>query len=161
MIYNGKIHTGKIHNGIRKRLMYMSLVGLLGLGLMAGCGARDGDSAASPTESSEDASEPLLNSEESASKEAVSEEPVSEEFDFEEWQRQMEAEALEWYETLTEEDYVTAKSTEELMPDDWQAEQPFLVLLGDLPEAETKIYGRKGGADLLILEHQGQRRAFY
>lgn len=160
------IYNGKIYNGITKRLMYMSLVGLLGLGLMAGCGARDGDSAASSTESSGDASEALsnsgeLDSEESASKEAVSEEPVSEEFDVEEWQRQREAKALAWYETLIEEDYVTAKSTEELTPDDWQAEQPFLVLLGDLPEAETKIYGRKGDADLLILEHQGQRRAFY
>lgn len=165
MIYKGKICSENICNGITKRLMYMSLVGLLGLGLMAGCGARDGDSAASPTESSGDASEPLLNSEElaseeSASKEAVSEEPVSEEFDYEEWQRQREAKALAWYETLTEEDYATAKSTEELTPDDWQARQ-LLVLLGDLPEAETKIYGGMGDGDLLILEHQGQRRAFY
>lgn len=150
-----------IYSGIGRCLARVSLAGLLGIGLMAGCGVSDKDSA--------DAQESLLNSESAVSESAVSESVVSEsavsegsaseEYDFEERQRQREAELWAWYETLTEEDYAAAISREELTADDFLRRQ--LVLLADLSTAGVKIYGEVNDGWLLILEYQGQYRAFY
>lgn len=148
-------YSGRSYNGIKKRFAQISLAALLGLCLTAGCGVRDQDQTAFQADaSSEEASEPLVGLEE-----FEPEAPASEEFDFEERKEQQKAELQAWYETLGEEDYAAAKSTEELTVDDFLTRQ--LVLLGDLSEARVKIYGELSDGCLLILEYQGQRRAFY
>lgn len=139
--------------------------------VLAGCGARDsaavsptGDSMGASGEISTETAESIGGSGGSAANEADAEKSEleasgSEEFDFEEWQRQREAEIFSRYDMLTDEDYAAAIPWGELT---WGGDVPEeqLVLLGDLPKAETRIYGVLKDGCLLILEHQGQRRAF-
>lgn len=60
----------------------------------------------------------------------------------------------------SEEDFASAKKAEDLTWEDWH-QTPFLVLLGEFPELSIKIYADLGEGDMMILEHQGQRRIIY
>ncbi|MCM1101730.1 MAG: hypothetical protein NC079_06900 [Clostridium sp.] len=64
----------------------------------------------------------------------------------------------EWYASLTEEDFRNAKTPDEIDYDEWGS--PELILLGELPEQDVRIYGEVDEGELMIVECRGERRTF-
>ncbi|MCH5343854.1 MAG: hypothetical protein J1E64_07430 [Acetatifactor sp.] len=149
-----------------KRLASLLSAGLLGIVLMMGCGTQgmNLEMMEGKVQAEGGVEETSLTEEElskSDSSENASAEETSEGADFYwgTWHTRLEEEMRSWYESLTEEDYANAKMPEELTQDDWW--QKNLALLGELPEVSVKIYGEMSEGCLMILEHQGERRAFH
>lgn len=122
--------------------------------LWSGCGLRQGQPDAGDSQREE---QNMVSDQESASEHSAPEEAAADtsvDWRVREWE-----EVTAWYDTLTDEDFATAKMPDRINVDtDWH--QRTLILLGEFPEVSLRIYGEIYGASMLILEHQGERRVF-
>ncbi|MCM1111924.1 MAG: hypothetical protein NC399_01580 [Muribaculum sp.] len=141
---------------------------LLGGFLLAGCASEQRQ----PDKTGESVSESASGSDsiETASGQTASAGASAEDrsdWSSEEWERyaeelaeQRRQEELVWYHALTEEEFANAKTPDQINADvDWH--QRTLILLGELPEVSVRVYGEIYDGEMMILEHQGQRRTFF